>query len=77
MPLAICLSLVLAGLAVSDCGFSLLQACVSVLLVDQPSPGGICVKSTVTKDQFQVQMETGRILSTTLLYSSVFGIENQ
>ena len=32
LPFAIWLSLVLAGLAVSDCGFSVLQACVSVLL---------------------------------------------
>ena len=32
LPFAICLSLVLAGLAVSDCGLSVLQAYVSVLL---------------------------------------------
>jgi hypothetical protein len=36
LPFAIWLSgLVLTGLAVSDCGFSLLQACVSVLMGDQ------------------------------------------
>ena len=43
LPLAIWLSLVLAVLAVSDCDLSLLQACVSVLLGDQFSPGGIWV----------------------------------
>ena len=41
LPFAIWLSLVLAGFAVSDCGLSLLQACVSVLLGDQFSLGGI------------------------------------
>jgi hypothetical protein len=35
LPIAIWLSLVLAGLAVSHCGLSLLQACVSILLGDQ------------------------------------------
>jgi hypothetical protein len=35
LTLIIWISLVLAGLAVSDCGLSLLQACVSVLLGDQ------------------------------------------
>ena len=43
LPLTILLSVVLAGLAVSDCGLSLLQACVSVLLGDQVSLGGIWV----------------------------------
>ena len=43
LPFAIWLSLVLAGLAVSDCGLSLLQACVSVLLGDQFSLGEIWV----------------------------------
>ena len=32
LPFAIWLSIVLAGIAVSDCGFSVLQACISVLL---------------------------------------------
>jgi hypothetical protein len=43
LTLAIWLSLVLAGLAisVSDCGLSLLQVCVSVPLGDQFSLGGI------------------------------------
>ena len=43
LPFANCLSHVLAGLAVSDCGLSLPQASVSVLLGDQFSPGGIKV----------------------------------
>jgi hypothetical protein len=41
--IAIWLSLVLAGLSVSDCGLFLLQACVSVLLGDQFSLGEIWV----------------------------------
>ena len=41
--ISIWLSLVLAGLAVSDCGLSLLQACVSALLGDQFSLGAIWV----------------------------------
>jgi hypothetical protein len=52
LPLTIWLSVVLAGLAVFDCGLSFLQACVSVLLGDQFSPGGIWVWSTVAQDQF-------------------------
>ena len=43
LPLAIWLSLVLAGLADSDNGLSLVQVSVSVLLADQFSPGGIGV----------------------------------
>ena len=62
LPLTIWLSLVLAGLAVSDYGLYLLQACVSVLLGDQFSPGGIWVWRTMAQDQLQVQTETGRIL---------------
>ena len=50
-PLAIQFSLVLAGLAVSDYGLSLLQACVSVLLGDQFSLGGICVWRAVAQGQ--------------------------
>jgi hypothetical protein len=49
--LTIWLSLVLAGLAVSDCGLSLLQACVSVLLGDQFSQGGIWVWKAVAQGQ--------------------------
>ena len=63
LPLAIWLSLVLAGLAVSDCGLSLLQACVSVLLGDQFSLGGIWVWRAVAQGQLQAQMETRRIPS--------------
>ena len=51
LPLTIWLSLVLAGLAVSDCGLSLLQACVSVLLGDQFSLGGIWVWRAVAQGQ--------------------------
>ena len=54
LPLAIWLSLVLAGLAVSDCGLSLLQACVSVLLGDQFSLGGIWVWRAVAQGQLLV-----------------------
>ena len=43
LPLDIWLSLALAGLTVSDCDLSLLQACVSVLLGDQVSLRGIWV----------------------------------
>ena len=49
LPFTIWLSLVLAGLAVSDCGLSLLQACVSELLGDQFSPGGIWVWTAVVQ----------------------------
>jgi hypothetical protein len=48
LPLVIWLSLVLAGLAVFDYCFSLLQVCVSVLLF---SPGGIWVWRTVAQGQ--------------------------
>jgi hypothetical protein len=47
--LAISLSLVLVGLAVSDCGLFLLQACVSVLLGYQLSLGGIWVWGAVAQ----------------------------
>ena len=48
------LSLVLTGLAVSDCGLSLLQVCVSVLLGDQFSLGGIWVWRNVALGQLWV-----------------------
>jgi hypothetical protein len=51
LPFAIWLSLVLTGLAVSDCGLSLLQASVSVLLGDQFSLGGIYVWRAVVQGQ--------------------------
>ena len=51
LPLAIWLSLVLAGLAVSDCSLSFLQACVSVLLGDQFFLGGIWVWRAVVQGQ--------------------------
>ena len=47
--LAIWLSLVLASLVVSDYGFSVLQAYVSVLLGDKFSPGGIRVWRAVAQ----------------------------
>ena len=47
LPFIIWLSLLLAGLDISDFGLSILLACVSVLLGDQFSPGGICVCSSV------------------------------
>ena len=53
LPLTIWLSLVLTGLAVSDCDLSLLQACVSVLLEDQFSPGGIWLWRVVAQGQLQ------------------------
>jgi hypothetical protein len=53
LPLAIRLSLVLAGLAVSHCGLLLLQVCVLVLLGDQFSPGGIWVWKVVAQGQLQ------------------------
>ena len=62
LPLAIWLSLVLAGLAVSDCGLSLLQACVSVLPGDQFSQGGIWVWRAVVQGKLW-SAETRRILS--------------
>ena len=49
LPLGIWLSLVLAGLAISDCGLSLLQACVSALLGYQFSLGGIWLWGTVAQ----------------------------
>ena len=51
LPLTIWLSLVLAGLAVSDCDLFLLQACVSELLEDQFSLGGIWVWRSVAQGQ--------------------------
>ena len=53
LPLIIWLSLVLTGLAVSDCGLSLLQACVSILLGDQISLGAIWVWRVVAQGQLQ------------------------
>ena len=54
LPLTIWLSLVLAGL-VSDCGLFLLYACMSELLGDQFSPGGIWVWRAVAQVQLQLQ----------------------
>jgi|AATE01.1.fsa_nt_gi hypothetical protein len=54
LPLAIWLSLVLAGFAVSDCGFFLLQVSVSVLLGDQFFLGGIQVWRAVAQGQLRV-----------------------
>ena len=51
LPLAIWLSLVLTALAVSDHDLSFLQACVSVPLGDQLSPGGIWVWRAVAQGQ--------------------------
>jgi hypothetical protein len=51
LPLDIWLSLVLIVLTVSDCGFSLLQGCVSVLLGEQFSPGGIWLWRAVAQAQ--------------------------
>ena len=51
LPLDIWLSLVLAVLAVSDCGLSLLQACVSVLLRDQFFLGGLWVWRAMAQGQ--------------------------
>jgi hypothetical protein len=53
LPLTIWLRLVLAGPAVSDCGLSLLQACGSVLLGDQFSPGRIWVWRAEVHGQVQ------------------------
>ena len=52
LSLAIWLSVVLAGFAVSDCGFSLLLACVSALLGDHLSLGGIWAWRAVAQAQF-------------------------
>ena len=62
LPLTIWLSLVLAGLAVSDCGLSLLQACVSEFLGEQFSPGLIWVWRAVAQDQLRAQTKTWRFL---------------
>ena len=53
LPFTIWLSLLLAGagLAVSDYGLSLLQACVSILLGDQFSLGEIYVWRAVAQGQ--------------------------
>jgi len=53
LPLAIWLSLVLAGLAVSDSGLIFLYVCVSLLLRVHPSPGGIWVQRAETKGQLR------------------------
>ena len=62
LPLTIWLSLVPAGLTLSDCGFSLLQACVSVFLEDQFSLGKICLWRAVVQGQLWAQTEPGWIL---------------
>ena len=54
LPLAIWLSLVLVGLAVCDCGLSLLQAYVSTLLGDQLSLVEIWVRRAVAQGQLQI-----------------------
>jgi hypothetical protein len=51
LTLTIWLSLVLAGLAVSNCGVSLLKACVLLLLRDQFSLGRIWVWRAVAQGQ--------------------------
>ena len=51
LPFATWLNLVLASLAVSECGLSLLQACVSVLLGDQFTLGGIWVWRALVQGQ--------------------------
>ena len=71
LPLDIWLSLVLVGPAVYDCGLSLLQEFVSVLLGDQFSPGGIWVWRAVAQVNSRVQTETGRTLSWLFLSSCV------
>jgi hypothetical protein len=53
LPLVIWLSVVLAGLAISDCGLCLLQASMSVLLGDQLSPCGIWIWIAVAQGQLQ------------------------
>jgi len=63
--LAICLSLLLSGLAVSDSGLTLLQACVSALLGDQLSPRGMWAEA---QSQLRVPTETGRIFFQTALF---------
>ena len=69
--LSIWLSLVLASLAVlADCGLSLLQACVSVLLGDQFSLLGIWVWELWHRLNLGVHTETRRILSHVLVLGS-------
>ena len=63
LSLTICLSLVLAGLAISDCGLSLLWVYVSELLGDLLSLGGIWFWTAVAQGQLRVQLESRRILS--------------
>jgi hypothetical protein len=63
LPLSMWLSLVLAGLAVSDCILSLLQALVSVLVRNQLSPDDILVWSTVAQNQLLADTETRKVLS--------------
>ena len=46
------------GIAVSDCGLSLLQTCVSALFGDKFSLGRIWVWRAVAQDYLQAQMET-------------------
>ena len=58
LSLVIWLFLLLADLAASDCGLSLLQAHLSVLYLE-----GIWVWRVVAQSQLWVQTETGRILS--------------
>ena len=64
LPLAIWLSLVLDGLAVSGWSFSFLCVCqpVTAFLGDQLSPGETCIQRGVFQPKLQVHMVTGRIL---------------
>lgn len=59
LPLAICLFLMLGGLAVSDSELTLLSAYVSTV-VETDSPRGIWVQRAVAQGQFWVQADTGR-----------------
>ena len=62
LPFTIWISLLLAGLALSDCDFSLLQACVLVFLGDQFFLREIWVWRAVVQNQLWGQTETGSIL---------------
>ena len=63
LPLTIWLFLVLTGIAASDCGLSLLQGYVSLLLGNQLSQAGIGYGELWHRLSFWVYMETRMIVS--------------
>jgi hypothetical protein len=67
LPLTICLSLVLPGLAISDCGLYLLQPCLSLFLGDKFSLGGMWVWRAVAQGHLRGAKENLLLLGSCVL----------